>query len=114
MGTEDFLDFELGSVEECIGAADVLIAETAVPANRRRVANQVEHDLPVQKRQRLEVWGLMNEMTKGNARMAMAHQSSSLSDVKLGTLSVLSEWNEIYLHISMYKKFRWTMTRKRV
>lgn len=66
----------LGSVDECCGIAEeVLIAETAVRAKWQQGTSGVQRrlgfSLPARRRQRREVWGLRNEMTSGNARMAM-------------------------------------------
>ena len=76
VGTEALRGSLLGSVDDCCGIAEeVLIAETAVRVKWRREAcggkRWLELGLPARRRQRREVWGLRNEMTSGNARMAM-------------------------------------------
>lgn len=59
VGTEPFCGSEFGSVDECCGAAEVLIAEKAVPAKRRRTPRELQkrlgHGLPAPRKEKREV-----------------------------------------------------------
>lgn len=59
VGTELLWGSEFGSVDECCGAAEVLIAETEVPAKRRRTPRELQkrlwHGLPAPRKEKKEV-----------------------------------------------------------
>ena len=69
------------SLDDCCGAAEVVMAETEVPANRRKVCRGFRKRVGEEQRwkERREAWGFRNEMTKGKASMAIAAACAFLS-----------------------------------
>lgn len=82
VGTEAFRGSLLGSVDECCGAAEVLIAETEVLVKWRWLKpRQLGFGLADERnKDRRAAWGFRTEMTKGSARIVIA---ASLARLRL-------------------------------